>query len=176
MAEPDLSYLFWSARCAATSGARMRLQLEATSPLEELTTAEVMGCSTRSRGLRHHADGRGDPRGGEPLLRPDLYECLRRTSDDDGIVHERDVLTGSARASSSTRARHDVDQPRRSRSRMTCARHGSFVKTVAGMRTAPRWRSPWWSDVPACAPPTSTACRGGQLVRRRFIGRPTAGG
>lgn len=78
-ARPDLTYLFWEAtlrcnlRCAHCGSA-----CEARSPVRELETGEVLSIIDS---IAEDFDGRRifvSITGGEPLLRPDLYEVVSR--------------------------------------------------------------------------------------------------
>jgi len=142
MEEPDLTYLFWE--CTLRCNLRCThcgSSCEATTPLDELTTAEIMGVLDTIHEDYDTTRMVVAITGGEPLLRPDLYDVMRKMNRfgmTTGIVTNATVLTRE-RAQKLIDAgigttSISLDGPEEPHDLVRGK--GSFAKTVAGMRTA----------------------------------------
>lgn len=143
-AEPDLTYLFWE--CTLKCNLRCLhcgSSCEPTSPLRELTTEEVMGILDTIHEDFDTTRMTVAITGGEPLLRHDLYEVMRRMTDFGmcvGIVTNGTLLTedrvrklvdaGLQTMSISIDGPDDLHDKVRG--------EGTFAKTMRGVQTAHR--------------------------------------
>jgi radical SAM protein with 4Fe4S-binding SPASM domain len=144
MAEPDLSYLFWE--CTLKCNLRCLhcgSSCEPTSPLRELTTEEMMGILDTIHEDFDTTRMTVAITGGEPLLRHDLYDVMKRMTSFGmcvGIVTNGTLLTED-------RVRKLVDAGLRTMSvsidgpgdlHDKVRGEGSFAKTMRGVETAHR--------------------------------------
>jgi radical SAM protein with 4Fe4S-binding SPASM domain len=137
--EPDLSYLFWE--CTLRCNLRCThcgSSCENTSPLKELTTDQIMGILDTIHEDFDTTRMAVAITGGEPLMRPDLYDVMHKMNGfgmTTGIVTNATILTreraqrlidaGCGTTSISLDGPEELHDVVRG--------EGSFAKTVTGM-------------------------------------------